>query len=167
MRLGVDGALAIQTEKTQRLDESVGGVAEVTMADGAALCAGMHEKHYMAVRLVDMLDSSVAHYITMKLWAEAMEISQREKWRGNVARGTGEHDKPRKLADLVVMEALAPARFATADGWNIRADYLGVSKSKYFETWKPRYEAVYMKLAVWVDCGRNYLRTQCKKNNAE
>ncbi len=164
MRLGVDGALAIQTEKTQRFDDAVGGKAEVTMADGAALCAGMKEKHYNAVRLVDMLDPSVAGYIRIELWREAMELSYRERWRGNVARGSGENDKPRLLADLVVMEVMAPVRFAHADAWKIRADYLGVSKSKYFETWKPRYDAVYMRLSVWVDCARNYLKTQCKKN---
>lgn len=164
--LGVDGALAIQTEKTQSYDEPIGGMAEVTMADGAALCAGIPEKHYKAMRLVEMQDRSVMEWVRIELWRFAMELSYQQKWRGGkVPRGSGEHKAPRALADMVILEVLEPARFARQDSWQVKAAMLEVKKAAWFETWKPRYDEVFMRLMMWVDSGRNQLKRKCKQNS--
>lgn len=109
----------------------------------AAMCTGMPDLWWSAARLRWAGDVSGVRVLAPKLVKFAREQAESEGWR--VPKG---RDYPAKMAELALLELADPRRYRFD---TTRAAFLGMAKSGFSTTWKPRYEPVYQQLEAW--CG--------------
>lgn len=123
-----------------------GGKARLTRAEASAYCQGMPRKWYLAARLKYSLDMSVVGALDYLVWDAGVVLAVKHKWR--VPRG---EQFLRRMGWLVLFELLAPERFRSESAWQLRAAFLGVSKSRWFACWAQRYEEVFREVDEWVN----------------
>lgn len=160
-------ALAKLTARAAPLDAiSRGGSTPSTGQATAAALSGLSE-HAMALAMVRYVgDVSPMPQLAYAAWLRAVDVANRDGWRP--PRGS---EIVRKMAKAAIFEAIEPHRCGACNGTGylsarachrcggtgnepIRdatlAQALGVDKSNYSRTWKPRYQAVKSEVGNWV-----------------
>ncbi|MBL3529148.1 MAG: hypothetical protein JMN27_15695 [gamma proteobacterium endosymbiont of Lamellibrachia anaximandri] len=116
-------------------------IPDITPAIAAGMCAGMPETWYRAACLKWAGDVSGAPALGRELLQYTSELAERENWRIPPDR-----DYVTRIVALAMAEVAEPGK------WKFdiqRAKYLGIKRSTFVMTWKPRYEMVYRKLEGW------------------
>ena len=139
---------SMQTYKAQSLF-GLGGIPEVDQALAAALCSGLKREYYLAARLKYALDYSVARELESMLLRKGLGVSHAKKWRVPENR-----NYLQQMAGLAVAEMLFPLRYKQDQ---VRADWVGVSKSQFSRTWKKRYNLIYQILEDWTNCAYSHV----------
>jgi len=64
------------------------------------------------------------------------------------------------MAGLAIAELADPVRYCQPDSWQLKAAWIGVTKSRWFETWQPRYEALYRVLDDWSNAAWRFVKAR-------
>lgn len=125
--------------------------------------AGMPDHWFQAGQLKYALDVSegVLKPLEYKLWDIAVRMKDRLNWK--TRKGDIGKSMLRRLAQLAICEMNAPARFNTPDAWQLRAAFIGVSKSSWFGTWSGRYKVLFDEFNEWTNRAYRYVKIRVRK----
>lgn len=126
---------------------TVGKRAEVL----AYVSARMPRHWWYSLRIKCFDDWSGANYLEHHLWMVASQMARREQWNIPIGR-----EVVRKMAGLAIAEMADPSRFKHDAAWQIRAAWLGVSKSRWFAMWRDRYDMIHREFNDWPSRGARW-----------
>ncbi len=118
-------------------------------------CAGMPDHWFAAMRMKWANDWSGANLLEYRLWMAAVDMAIEGRWR--VPSGG---ERLRRMAGLAIAELADPERYRATDAWQLKAAWVGVTKSRWFETWQPRYEALYRVLDDWSNAAWRFVKAR-------
>jgi len=125
-------------------------------------CAGLQEHHFQAMRMKWAGDWSGANALEYRLWLAAVDLSNAHGWR--VPTG---QERLRRMAGLAIAELADPARYSRPDSWQLKAAWLGVGKSQWYDTWQARYEQVYRVLDDWSNAAWHHMRRRQQRRETQ
>ncbi len=147
-------AAVMSAEDLQRQPNPVRVVADDAHPDLPGWhCAGMPAAWYHAMRMKWAHDWSGANALEYALWLEAVDMANANGWR--VPTG---QERLRRMAGLAIAELADPSRYRQPESWQLKAAWIGVGRSQWFDIWQARYEALYRTLDEWSNRAWRHVR---------
>jgi len=127
------------------------------------LMAGMPEHWHQAgcLKFNRDLSESILSSLDYKLWNIAVKMKIKYNWK--TKKGDAGKAMLRQLGHLAICEMHAPGRFNTPNAWELRAAFIGVSKSAWFSTWAGRYKVLFDEFNEWTNRAYRYIKVRAKR----